>query len=51
MSDKKVKIKFNDAVKVLDHNGNIEFEAKAGESVSLVEASANRWIKRGKATK
>ncbi len=45
----KQNIKFTEDVEVLDHNGDIEFEAKAGDVVSLVSASCDRWVKRGKA--
>jgi hypothetical protein len=49
MSDIKKTITFVDSVKVLDHDGAIEFEAAAGDTVNLPAPSANRWIRRGKA--
>jgi len=32
-----------------DHNGDIEFQAQAGELVDLEYHSAQRWITRGRA--
>ena len=43
-------VTFIESVEVKDHNGDIEFSAKAGEVVELVATSAQRWISRGKAT-
>ena len=34
---------------VVDHNKNIEFEARCGDVRSLHPASADRWIRRGMA--
>lgn len=51
MSDDKKEVIFKESVKVLDHTKkNVEFEAKAGEKRKLNVASANRWIRRDKAT-
>jgi hypothetical protein len=46
---KKVTVTFTQDVKVLDHNGEVEQEYKAGQVIALIETSANRWIKRGMA--
>ena len=43
------KIKFLIDVEV-ENQGQISFKAKAGEVVELSTASANRWLKRNKAT-
>ena len=44
-----VEITFTEGVEVKDHNGEIEFKARRGESGKLPKASAERWIRRGKA--
>ena len=49
MSDIKKTVTFVDSVEVMDHDGNIEFKAAAGDTVDLLAPSANRWIRRGKA--
>lgn len=50
MGTPKKKIKFTDDVEVLDHLGEVDFKAKAGEVKELSAASANRWLRRNKAT-
>lgn len=47
MSD--TEITFTESVRVMDHNQDVDFEAAAGDCVKVSEASAERWIKRGKA--
>lgn len=49
MSDIKKTVTFTESVEVLDHIGDLAFEAQAGETMDLAAASANRWIRRGKA--
>lgn len=44
-----ITIKFTDDVEVRDHNGDVEFEAKAGDVKSLVAPSARFWLTRDKA--
>jgi len=48
MSDKQ-KVKFLVDVSVVDHEGKVEFKAKAGQVKELSAASARRWIKRNMA--
>ena len=50
MADKDIQVIFKEAVTVKDHKGNVEFSAQAGEKVKLNPASAERWIRRDKAT-
>ena len=45
----KEKITFLEDVEVEDHNGDVVFEAKAGDTVELVAPSAARWVRRKKA--
>ena len=46
----KTKVKFLCDVEILDHKGDVEFSAKSGEKVELINTSAERWIRRGKAS-
>lgn len=43
------KIKFIENVEVIDHNGDVEFSAKAGDVKELPAPSCTRWIRRKKA--
>lgn len=42
-------VEFTKNTVVHDHNGDVEFSAKAGEVVELEYHSAQRWIQRGRA--
>lgn len=44
-----MKVEFTKNTILRDHNGEIEFKAKAGEVVDLEYHSAQRWIRRGRA--
>jgi len=44
-----MRVEFTKNTVLRDHNGAIEFEAKAGEVVDLEYHSAQRWIRRGRA--
>jgi len=46
MSDNNVEVLFKDDATVLDHEGNVEFEAKAGKKGKVKKESANRWVRR-----
>ena len=50
MSDE-IEITFTENVEVLNHNKEVEFEAKRGDVVKLNPASADRWVKRNVAVK
>ena len=49
MTDIKKTVTFTADVSVEDADGEVTFEAKAGDTKDLVTPSANRWIRRGKA--
>lgn len=42
-------VTFTESVSVTDGDGKVTFSADAGETVTLVVPSANRWIRRNKA--
>jgi len=44
-----MKVEFTKHTILRDHNGEIEFEAQAGEVVDMEYHSADRWIRRGRA--
>ena len=50
MSDDKKEILFKQDVQVKDHNGEVEFKAKAGSKHKLNPAACDRWVRRDKAT-
>lgn len=43
------RIKFTTDCKVVDEAGRVVFEVEAGKTAVLPRASAERWIRRGKA--
>ena len=49
MNTEKQTVTFVEPVALVDHNKELEFKAFAGDVIALSPASAERWVKRGKA--
>jgi hypothetical protein len=45
----KIKVTFNEDIEVKDHLGKTEQSFSKGKSYPLLQPSADRWIRRGKA--